>query len=106
MGVSTSRFVNHPSERLAPVALLMEELKNDDIQLRLNSIRNLGRIASGMGVERTQQELLPFLQGKLLCALEEHLNGFDASFPFCTTVLFFPSRSLTSRCSDLVRFSW
>lgn len=48
--------------RLAPVALLMDELKNEDLQLRLNSIRNLGRIASGMGVERTQQELLPFLQ--------------------------------------------
>lgn len=47
-----------------PVGLLMDELKNEDIQLRLNSIRNLGRIAAGMGVERTQEELLPFLQSK------------------------------------------
>eukprot|EP01127_Copromyxa_protea_P021515 TRINITY_DN7410_c0_g1_i1.p1 TRINITY_DN7410_c0_g1~~TRINITY_DN7410_c0_g1_i1.p1 ORF type:complete len:579 (-),score=83.02 TRINITY_DN7410_c0_g1_i1:34-1770(-) len=69
-------------DKLAPVALLMDELKNDDIQLRLNSIRNLPRIASGMGEERTQQELLPFIQDSLqdedevLFALAEELGKF------------------------------
>ena len=48
---------------LYPVAILIDELKNDDIQLRLDSIRRLSTIAVALGVERTRDELIPFLNG-------------------------------------------
>jgi len=47
---------------LYPVAVLIDELRHDDIQLRLNSIKNLGTIATALGPERTREELMPFLQ--------------------------------------------
>ncbi|CAN7050108.1 unnamed protein product [Brassica rapa subsp. trilocularis] len=48
-------------EPLYPIAVLIDELKNDDIQLRLNSIRRLSTIARALGEERTRKELIPFL---------------------------------------------
>ena len=48
---------------LYPVAVLIDELKNEDIQLRLNSIRRLSTIATALGFERTRDELIPFLNG-------------------------------------------
>uniref|UniRef100_A0A6B2L0U3 TOG domain-containing protein n=1 Tax=Arcella intermedia TaxID=1963864 RepID=A0A6B2L0U3_9EUKA len=65
-----------------PVLILISELKNDDIQLRLNSIRNLCTISKALGPERTQKELLPFLKESLddedevLLALAEELGKF------------------------------
>ncbi len=50
-------------EELYPIAILIDELKNEDIQLRLNSIRRLGTIARVLGPERTRKELIPFLSG-------------------------------------------
>mmetsp|Transcript_31456 Transcript_31456/g.91987 ORF Transcript_31456/g.91987 Transcript_31456/m.91987 type:complete len:596 (+) Transcript_31456:44-1831(+) len=47
---------------LYPVAVLIDELRHEDMQLRLNSIKNLGTIATALGQERTREELLPFLQ--------------------------------------------
>ena len=38
-----------------------DELKNDDITVRLNSIRRLNTIASALGEERTRNELVPFI---------------------------------------------
>jgi len=43
--------------------VLIDELKNDDVQLRLGSIRRLGTIAVALGYERTRLELIPFLTG-------------------------------------------
>ncbi|KAL9259653.1 Serine/threonine-protein phosphatase 2A 65 kDa regulatory subunit A beta isoform-like protein [Drosera capensis] len=48
-------------EPLYPIAVLIDELKNDDIQLRLNSIRKLSTIARALGEDRTRKELIPFL---------------------------------------------
>lgn len=48
-------------EPLYPIAVLIDELKNDDIQLRLNSIRRLSTIARALGEERTRKELIHFL---------------------------------------------
>ena len=41
------------SDPLYPVAILIDELKNEDMKLRLNSIRRLSTIAVALGVERT-----------------------------------------------------
>ena len=50
-------------DALYPIQILIDELKNEDIQLRLNSIRKLNTIARALGPERTRTELLPFLTG-------------------------------------------
>ena len=46
-----------------PVLQLINELKSDDINARLNSIENINTIAIALGKERTRKELLPFLFG-------------------------------------------
>lgn len=73
-------------DSLYPIAVLIDELKNEDVQvnffiprnvfhcffydsislihhlqLRLNSIKKLSTIALALGVERTRSELIPFL---------------------------------------------
>ena len=65
---STRAWQEQEQDSLYPVAILIDELKNDDIQLRLNSIRRISTIAMALGVERTRDELIPFLNG-LRCAL-------------------------------------
>jgi len=51
------------NEALYPIAVLIDELKNDDISLRLNAIKRLSTIALALGAERTREELIPFLDG-------------------------------------------
>jgi serine/threonine-protein phosphatase 2A regulatory subunit A len=68
---------------LYPIHLLMDELKSDDVHLRLASIRRLSTIALALGPERTRDELIPFLQDQLddedevLLVLAEELGGFS-----------------------------
>jgi len=67
---------------LYPIAILIDELKNEDIQLRLNSIRRLSTIAVALGHERTRCELVPFLnesiddEDEVLLAMAEELGKF------------------------------
>ncbi|CAI7849377.1 unnamed protein product [Closterium sp. NIES-54] len=69
-------------EPLYPIAILIDELKNDDIQLRLNSIRRLSTIARALGEDRTRKELIPFLNenndddDEVLLAMAEELGSF------------------------------
>jgi len=51
------------NEALYPIAVLIDELKNDDISLRLNAIKRISTIALALGAERTREELIPFLDG-------------------------------------------
>lgn len=48
-------------DSLYPIAVLIDELRNEDVQLRLNSIKKLSTISLALGVERTRSELIPFL---------------------------------------------
>ena len=49
------------------VASLIDELKHDDVQHRLNSVNKLLVIAEALGQDRTRDELIPFLHnGKFL----------------------------------------
>ena len=67
---------------LYTIAVLIDELKNEDIQLRLNSIRRLSTIARALGEERTRKELIPFLSenndddDKVLLVMAEELGVF------------------------------
>lgn len=69
-------------EPLYPIAVLIDELKNEDIQLRLNSIRWLSTIARALGEERTWKELISFLSenndddDEVLLAMAEELGVF------------------------------
>ena len=62
--------------------LCRDELKNDDVSLRLNSVKRLETIARALGEERTRQELVPFLEDnhddddEVLLALAEELGKF------------------------------
>ena len=87
-------------DSLYPIAVLIDELRNEDVQLRLNSIKKLSTIALALGVrryfsrknfykttnicqvERTRSELIPFLtdtiydEDEVLLALAEQLGTF------------------------------
>jgi hypothetical protein len=53
-----------PEEQaLYPIAVLIEELKHEDVQLRLGAIRRLSTIALALGPQRAREELIPFLDG-------------------------------------------
>ena len=54
------------NDELYPIAVLIDELKHDDVLLRLNAIHRLNTIALALGAERTRDELIPFLDGTLL----------------------------------------
>jgi serine/threonine-protein phosphatase 2A regulatory subunit A len=56
------------NDELYPIAVLIDELKHDDVILRLNAIHRLNTIALALGAERTRDELIPFLDGKLVLA--------------------------------------
>ena len=51
-------------EDLYQIAILIDQLKHDDVQFRVNASSNLTRIAQALGPERTRDELIPFLCGK------------------------------------------
>uniref|UniRef100_A0A0D2XZN7 Protein phosphatase PP2A regulatory subunit A n=1 Tax=Fusarium oxysporum (strain Fo5176) TaxID=660025 RepID=A0A0D2XZN7_FUSOF len=69
-------------DELYPIAVLIDELKHDDVLLRLNAIHRLSTIALALGAERTREELIPFLdesvedEDEVLVALSEELGGF------------------------------
>lgn len=70
--------------QIAPIAILMDELRSEDVQLRLNAIHRVKTIALALGPDRAREELIPFLQesvddeDEVLLALAEELGkGFD-----------------------------
>ncbi|KAF2875536.1 armadillo-type protein [Massariosphaeria phaeospora] len=70
------------NDELYPIAVLIDELKHDDVNLRLNAIRRLNTIALALGTERTREELIPFLdesvedEDEVLTALSDELGKF------------------------------
>jgi len=70
------------SEELYPITVLIDELKNDDVQIRINSIKRLTTIALALGEARTRSELIPFLtdsledEDEVLLAVAEELKKF------------------------------
>lgn len=64
---------------LYPIAVLIDELKHDDVALRLNAIRRISTIGLALGPERTRLELVPFLDGKhaLMALIAEFADDED-----------------------------
>uniref|UniRef100_A0A8C5DQG2 Serine/threonine-protein phosphatase 2A 65 kDa regulatory subunit A beta isoform n=1 Tax=Gouania willdenowi TaxID=441366 RepID=A0A8C5DQG2_GOUWI len=81
-GPASTLYCADGDDSLYPIAVLIDELRNEDVQLRLNSIKKLSTIALALGVERTRTELLPFLtdtiydEDEVLLALAEQLGNF------------------------------
>ncbi|XP_052519490.1 serine/threonine-protein phosphatase 2A 65 kDa regulatory subunit A alpha isoform-like [Budorcas taxicolor] len=67
---------------LDPMSILIDELQNEDIQHRVNSVNKLSAIALALGVEKTRSELLPLIidilydEDEVLLALAEQLGTF------------------------------
>ncbi|KAJ1672922.1 protein phosphatase 2A structural subunit, partial [Spiromyces aspiralis] len=74
--------IDRAGDELYPIALLLDELKHEDLSLRLNAISNLPTIALALGEERTRSELVPFLDesmdddDEMLLVLAEKLGEF------------------------------
>jgi len=68
------------ADDIAPIAILMDELRSEDVQLRLNAIHSIPTIALALGPDRSREELVPFLQDsvddedEVLLALAEELG--------------------------------
>lgn len=100
------------SEDLYPIAILIDELKSDEVQLRLNAIHRISTIALALGPQRARDELVPFIQESLddedevLLALaeelgknfEDHLGG-----PQYAHLLLAPLENLAAVEETLVR---
>ena len=52
-------------DEIYPIAILMDELKSEDTQLRLNAVHRLSTIALALGPERAREDLIHFLQDNL-----------------------------------------
>jgi serine/threonine-protein phosphatase 2A regulatory subunit A len=90
----------------------MDELRSEDVQLRLNAIHRISTIALALGPDRARQELIPFLQesiddeDEVLLALAEELGrGFDEYIggPEHAHVLLAPLENLATVEETLVR---
>mmetsp|Transcript_36279 Transcript_36279/g.43822 ORF Transcript_36279/g.43822 Transcript_36279/m.43822 type:complete len:602 (+) Transcript_36279:101-1906(+) len=70
------------NDDLHPIGVLIDELKNEDIALRKNSIKRMSTIALALGEERTRTELIPFIhdntddEDEVLLAMAEELGEF------------------------------
>ena len=71
---------SNPANGLYPIAVLIDELKNEDSLSRLKAVKQLLTIALALGAERTRDELLPFISeavyddDDILLALAEQLG--------------------------------
>ncbi|KAK5098654.1 protein phosphatase 2A structural subunit [Exophiala xenobiotica] len=99
------------NDELYPIAVLIDELKHDDVLLRLNAIHRLSTIALALGPERTRDELIPFLddsvedEDEVLTALGEELGNFVeyVGGPEHAHVLLRPLENLAAIEEPLVR---
>lgn len=101
----------HNDDELYPIAVLIDELKHDDVLLRLNAIHRLSTIALALGPDRTRDELIPFLdesvedEDEVLTALSEELGGLveHVGGPEHAHVLLSPLENLAAIEEPLVR---
>ncbi|KAL8796850.1 MAG: hypothetical protein Q9195_000933 [Heterodermia aff. obscurata] len=99
------------NDELYPIAVLIDELKHDDVLLRLNAIHRLSTIALALGAERTREELIPFLdesvedEDEVLTALSDELGNFVeyVGGPEYGHVLLSPLENLAAIEEPLVR---
>lgn len=103
---------NAENKDLYPLALLMDELKHDDISNRVEAMKKLDTIAVALGPQRTRDELIPFLvevaqddEDEVFAVLAEELGKFVpyVGGPEFATILLSPLEILASTEETLVR---
>ncbi|KAL5604439.1 hypothetical protein BROUX41_002411 [Berkeleyomyces rouxiae] len=102
---------SNATDDLYPIAVLIDDLKHDDVVLRLNAINRLSTIALALGPERTREELIPFLdesvedEDEVLVALGNELGSFVeyVGGPDWAHVLLSPLENLASIEEPVVR---
>jgi len=63
------------------ISLLMDEMKSEDTEARIATMRKLRTVAAALGPERTRRELIPFLNeqveddDEVLLVMAEELGG-------------------------------
>ena len=74
-------FTAEPSpDDLYQVAMLIDQLKHDDTQMRINASKELVRVAKALGPDRTRSDLIPFLsestddEDDVLCVIADKLG--------------------------------
>ncbi|KAM7533662.1 hypothetical protein Aperf_G00000120909 [Anoplocephala perfoliata] len=81
-GISATPSTNQEEDEFYPLAVLIEELRNEDVRFRLNSIQRLSTIALALGPEKTRVQLIPFLTDAIydvedvMVAIAEELGRF------------------------------
>ncbi|KAK2078340.1 hypothetical protein QBZ16_003180 [Prototheca wickerhamii] len=98
-------------DSLYPIAVLIDELRNEDPALRLNSVKRLRTIARALGEERTRRELIPFLndncddEDEVLLAMAEELGEFVplVGGPSHAHILLMPLEALATVDETVVR---
>ena len=53
------------SSEISHAALLVDQLKNDDANIRVNAYQHLDQIARALGPDRTRDELIPFITNSI-----------------------------------------
>jgi len=53
------------TESLRPIAVLIDALSQEDMQVRIGALRKVNRIAEALGPDRTRKELIPYLSDML-----------------------------------------
>ncbi|KAI9608837.1 hypothetical protein H4Q26_005026 [Puccinia striiformis f. sp. tritici PST-130] len=95
-----------------PLAVLIDELKSDDVSARLTSIHRLTTIALALGPQRTRDELVPFItegmddEDEVLLALAGELNAAFVEFlggPEYAHLLLVPLENLGTVEETLIR---
>ena len=54
------------SDPLYPIVVLIDELRHDKLELRKNAVSHISTIAKALDVERTREELVPFLSSEVI----------------------------------------
>ncbi|KAG0333861.1 hypothetical protein BG004_000660 [Podila humilis] len=101
----------NPEGELYPIAVLIDELRHDDVSLRLNAIKRLNTIALALGPQRARDELIPFLdesiddEDEVLLALAGELGDFVEYIggPEYAHILLQPLENLTAVEETMVR---
>mmetsp|Transcript_39252 Transcript_39252/g.155731 ORF Transcript_39252/g.155731 Transcript_39252/m.155731 type:complete len:616 (-) Transcript_39252:319-2166(-) len=96
---------------LQRIALLLDELKSENVQFRKNATKKLKIISSALGPERTRCELIPFLtdtiddEDEILLVLAEELGDFvqQVGGPEYAESLLVPLESLSTVEETVVR---
>ncbi|KAH9259782.1 hypothetical protein BASA81_002204 [Batrachochytrium salamandrivorans] len=98
------------SDQLFAIAILIDELKHEEVSHRVSSMQHLRDIANALGVERTQSELLPYLvdsclddEDEVLLAMAGELGQFTKQVGGNSHALIAPLEALANVEEPAVR---